>query len=205
MNRTPPIEIRRQLRREVQFGCPVPNCGNPYLEWHHFDPPWRVKEHHNPDGMIAICCQHHPQADAGAFTVEQLRQFKVDASASSRTVGGRFEWLRRKLLAVVGGNYYLGRDEILRYKGNPVIWFTRDEGGNFMLNFGPLSRSDAPRLAMEENFWLAHGDLADLDCPPSGKLIHARYPNGDEFKVEFFECDDAHSLRRRYPDANEAG
>src|SRR5918912_315690 len=36
VNRTPPAAVRRELRREVGFGCPVPDCGNPYLYWHHF-------------------------------------------------------------------------------------------------------------------------------------------------------------------------
>ena len=39
MNRTPPKKVIQTLRQEVGFGCPIPNCGNPYLEWHHFDPP----------------------------------------------------------------------------------------------------------------------------------------------------------------------
>ena len=32
--------------------------------------------------------------------------------------------------------------------------------------------------------------------------VHAKYPNGDEFRVEFFECNDEADLRRRYPDAH---
>ena len=75
VNRTPPPEVRRELRREVGFGCPVRDadgvrCGNPYLYYHHFDPPWATEEHHNPAGMIALCGEHHPKADAGTFTPE---------------------------------------------------------------------------------------------------------------------------------------
>ena len=57
MNRTPPKKVIQTLRQEVGFGCPVPNCGNPYLEWHHFDPPWSIENHHRPEGMIALCTQ----------------------------------------------------------------------------------------------------------------------------------------------------
>src|SRR5580693_411457 len=63
MTRTPPADIRRALRREVGFVCPVPGCTNPYLTRHHFDPIWRVREHHEPGGLIALCRDHHSQAD----------------------------------------------------------------------------------------------------------------------------------------------
>jgi len=29
--RTPPVEVRRRLRRKVGFGCPIPGSGSPYL------------------------------------------------------------------------------------------------------------------------------------------------------------------------------
>src|SRR5260221_10290048 len=127
MNRTPPKRVRRTLRHEVGFGCPVPGCGNPYLTWHHFDPPWEVQEHHNAEGMIALCEEHHNKADAKAFTVDQLRQFKRDAPATAKDVEGRFDWLRHRVLAVVGGNFYYENSVIFKYQNRPVIWFKRDD------------------------------------------------------------------------------
>jgi hypothetical protein len=37
---TIPEEVRRMLREQVNFGCPVSDCGHPYLMDHHFDPNW---------------------------------------------------------------------------------------------------------------------------------------------------------------------
>src|SRR3990172_955656 len=101
MDRTPPPDVRRELRREIGFGCAFPGCGNPYLYWHHFDPPWRKLQHHNPSGMIALCGEHHAKADVGAFTREQLREFKRGAIERAEEVKGRFDWMRHSLLAVV--------------------------------------------------------------------------------------------------------
>src|ERR1022692_4539989 len=70
---------KRRLRDDVGFCCPIPGCSSPYLEWHHFDPPWKVKHHHDPARMIALCRDHHPEADAGAFKVEQLHAYKATA------------------------------------------------------------------------------------------------------------------------------
>jgi hypothetical protein len=40
--------------------------------------------------MVALCLQHHEQADAGTFTNEQLRQFKATGCGGSPE--GRFNW-----------------------------------------------------------------------------------------------------------------
>src|SRR4051794_9583178 len=105
MTRTPPAEVRRALRKEVGFICPVPNCTNPNLTWHHFAPTWSECKHHDPQGMIALCKDHHGQADEGAFTVPQLRQLKRTGAekAGSLPVKEVFNWRRNRILAIVGG------------------------------------------------------------------------------------------------------
>ncbi|MEW8055956.1 MAG: hypothetical protein AB2796_11590, partial [Candidatus Thiodiazotropha sp.] len=105
MNRTPPKNVREKLRQEVGFGCPIDECSNPYLQWHHFDPPWRIKNHHNPEGMIALCPAHHGKADAGAYTPNQLRAYKKN-KVQSQKIKGKFDWLRNDLLVVIGGMFY---------------------------------------------------------------------------------------------------
>ena len=96
MNRTPPKAVLNELRSEVGYGCPVADCGSPYLTWHHFDPPWREQKHHNPEGMVALCRIHHDMADASSFTADQLRALKAQPSSG---VTGRLEWMRHRLLA----------------------------------------------------------------------------------------------------------
>src|SRR5215207_2549038 len=102
MTRTPPVKVIRQLRQEVGFCCPVEGCGNPYLTWHHFDPPWRVEEHHRPEGMIALCAEHASKADHGAFTDDQLRELKRIGRSRATEARARFDWIRRRVLGIVG-------------------------------------------------------------------------------------------------------
>ena len=201
MNRKPPIDIRRTLRREVGFGCPVPKCGSPYLEWHHFDPPWRVRQHHDPNGMIALCSEHHPKADAGAFTAEQLREFKINGAANHEEIRGRFDWLRNKLLLVAGSCFFYETLTILEFRGSPVIWLRRDENDYLLLNLRMLTTSKQNRLWLEDNYWIEKGMPIDFECPPSGKLIHAKYSNGDELRIEFFELPSPMEAQKRYPSA----
>jgi hypothetical protein len=204
MNRTPPAGVLRELRKEVGFGCPVPGCGNPYLYWHHFDPPWNEKEHHDPNGMIALCGEHHPKADAGAFTKEQLREFKQSGKSRAMEVKGRFDWMRRDLLAVVGGCMYLRVPVILEFRNEPAIWFNRDDEGYLLLNFRMLTTSGQARVRIEDNFWMPRGNPDEVESPPNGRKLRVCYNNGDSLSVEFFDVASAEDLFARYPSGNSA-
>jgi hypothetical protein len=197
MNRNPKIDVVRQLRNEVGFGCPVYGCANPYLEWHHFDPPWHIENHHNPEGMIALCTQHHKQADGGAYTNEQLHAMKND-SAHAEEVRGQFNWLRNDLLAVVGGNCYYETLKVLQIDGHDVIWFARDENGYLRLNIEMLSVLPEERALIEENIWRNVGTPKDINSPPQGKELRIDYRNGDHLFIKFLVIDSAEKAHKKY-------
>ena len=201
MDRKPPVGVRRELRKEVGFGCPYPGCGSPYLEWHHFDPPWRERQHHDPAGMIALCTEHHRKADGGAFTKDQLREFKDRGVARAEEVKGKFDWLRRDLLAVVGDNLFYNTPIIFNLNNHPVIWFKRDEDGYMLLNVRMLSMLPEPRAQIEDNFWIQSGDPEDLESPPSAKLLSVKYPNGDSVRVRFFELESAAEAAKNFSES----
>ncbi len=196
MNRTPPLEVRQQLRREVGFGCPVEGCDSPYLYWHHFDPPWSLRQHHNPQGMIALCAEHHAKADTGAYTVEQLRALKNHVH---RDLAGKFEWMRRELLVVVGGNFYHETPVAVQFQGQPVVWLNRDSEGYLLVNLAMLSTTKEPRAMMQDNYWMVLGTPADMECPPSGRKLKVRYSNDDRLGIEFFPLGDISDVNARYP------
>jgi hypothetical protein len=145
--------------------------------------------------MIALCAEHHAKADAGAFTVEQLRELK---SRPARVVVGRFDWRRRELLAVVGGNLYFETPVMVQHRGAPLIWFERDVESNLLLSAKMLSASSEPRLWLDNNDWHLEGPAVDLQSPPNGRLIRVQYPNGDSLRVEFLDLDSASVAAKRY-------
>jgi hypothetical protein len=196
--RKPPRDVLLQLRQEVGFCCPVADCGNPYLTWHHFDPPWRVEHHHRPEGMVALCRVHADQADNGAFTDDQIRELKALGRERAELVQGRFNWLRQDLLAVVGGNFYYKQDHILQIGSMDCIWFSRDERNNMLLNFRLPTLSGRPRAAIEDNVWTVLPEVNEVICPPGGRLVEVNYSNGDRFKAEFISVDSAGDLLKRY-------
>ena len=202
MNRTPPVAVRRQLRQEVGFGCPVPGCGNPYLTWHHFDPPWSVREHHEPNGMIALCRQHHDQADAGAYTSEQIRRFKEEAILHEREIRGRFEWMRRDLMVVAGGNFFYRPRYIVNLNGKSFLWCGRDQYNHLLMNLSMPDEHKSPGMVIQENYWTLEGKPKDVECPPSGKFIKVEYPNGDLFEINFLEMSNYDEIMQRYSNIN---
>jgi hypothetical protein len=151
--------------------------------------------------MIALCGEHHSKAEGGAFTLEQLKTFKVEANRNRGVIMGRFDWLRHRLLAVVGGNFYYETPIVFRFRNTPVVWFRKDRDGYLLLNLRMMSLSTEPRVIMEDNFWISKGAPSDLHCPPSGRLIHVQYPNDDELRIEFLELFSPHDIETRYPGA----
>lgn len=160
-----------------------------------------MRKHHNPEGMIALCSEHHDKADTGAYTKEQLREFKRVGAERAKEIKGRFDWMRHNLLAVVGGNFYYETPTIFEFRGEPSIWFNRDEDGYLLLNVRMLTISGKPRMRIEDSFWLTCGDPEDLESPPSGKLLHVKYPNEDMLQVQFFELASVAAAQKRYPEA----
>lgn len=192
-----PKHVKEILRKEVGFGCPVRNCGNPYLEYHHFDPPVHIEPHNNPEGMIALCPHHHKKADGSAYTVEQLHQFKQN-KVHSAFVSGNLEWLRRDILSIVGGNVFYETPIPIQIDGHNVVKFTRDELGYQRLSIEMLSLLPEERIIIEENSWENIGNPLDLRSPPQGKELEVRYSNGDYLYLKFLEIKDTAMLHKLY-------
>lgn len=202
IGRTIPQAVKRELRQEVEFGYPVPDCGNPYLEFHHFDPPWAVEKHHDPDRMIALCSTHHAKADA--WNPEQVRALK--RSPQNRPeVQGRIEWMSHSILAVVGGNFYYETPTILMLNGRRVVWFERDEQHYLLLNISMDAPGEPPRTSLTNNDWTIKGEPRDVISPPNGSQLKVQYPGGDFLEIRFKEYQSFETLSKAYPSIIEFG
>jgi hypothetical protein len=190
--RKPPTDVRRQLRREVGFGCPVRGCQSPYLQYHHFDPEWHVEQHHRPEGMIPLCAEHHGKA--AAWTPEDLRKMKEVATSQRVELLGRFEWMRRDVLAIVGGNSYYKTPYVVVANDNPVVWFERDGDDRLLLSVAMITTTHEPRAMLSANDWTVLGDPTDVESPPNGSSFKVKYSNGDMVAVRFRQWADEEAL-----------
>lgn len=176
INRNPPEAVKWALRKEVGFGCPVPGCREPFLTWHHFDPPWSARHHHEPDGMIALCLKHHAMADRGVFSKAQLKAFK-SSSHSVGEVRAKFEWARPKQLIRLGGFYVGGKNIVMEPKVGVFVeknFISLRENSVGLLELSFVLRDTwMNRVAvMENNMFVANPDrLFDLQVNAGATTI----------------------------------
>lgn len=156
-----------------------------------------IKPHNDPEGMIALCAQHHKKADGGAYTVEQLHNLKKD-KFNATVVKGNLDWLRRDLLAVVGGNFYFETPKIITVDGVDLVSLLRDEDGYLRLSVNMLSCLAEERIIIKDNYWENVGFPVDLRSPPQGKELEARYHNGDYLYLRFIELESFEKAQKRY-------
>jgi hypothetical protein len=149
--RQPSLEVKRFLRQEVHYACPVPECGRPLLEWHHFDPKWEEKHHHNPAGMIALCTSCHPKADRGTWTREELRLFKQNPAALG-FIRENFGWSDRSFLYRLGGVYAIDNTVgVLAINGQRILWNSRSPEGRLLLSLDLFGEKSECLLQVRDN------------------------------------------------------
>lgn len=166
----PPADVKRQLRQEVNFGCPVPDCGEPFLSWHHFDPQYHIRPHHNPAGMIALCWKHHKMADREAFSDDDLRRFKAQPNPPE-FIHGKFEWYCRAPIIRLGGCYANGWCEILINQCQ-VLRIGPGESGLMSMDFVLKAEDGSVLSSMHSNVLTGNpASLYDLSVTASGHMI----------------------------------
>lgn len=199
ISRNPPSGVKKHLRSEVNFGCPI--CGSPYLTYHHYDPPWNKKHHNKPDGMIALCVKHHGLADCGTYTKEQIKKFKKNPILKNPLISqGKFEWLRNELILEAGG-FYLDSHVYLRIDGQNIIWFNRDKENNILLNLNIVDMNGDSVVLIENNDWISIGsseEIDDIEVPPCGRslTIKAKNLGLQRINITFIEASQL-ALRKR--------
>lgn len=149
--REPYPEVKQFLRREVHYACPVPGCGSPLLEWHHFDPKWNKEHHHDPQGMIALCTSCHPKADGKKWTNEELRSFKQNP-APVGLIRETFGWSERSVVYRLGGSYATDCTAgVIAVNGKPVLWDRRSEEGRLLFSLDLFGEKGQCLLNVRDN------------------------------------------------------
>lgn len=185
-----PRPLQRQLRQEVNWGCPVAGCGSPFLSYHHFDPPFRdfrEDTQHEAEGIIALCLNHAAGADGGAFTNDQLRQMKRSPYLQGDRVRATQQgWLRRGTVLRAGSNLFLNIATLVAIGDEKVIWFSRNADGYIELSMNIRDVNGDPVFVMDRNDWVAFGDLSDVEARPRGRdLVVKSTERGFQLKLTF--------------------
>lgn len=187
MNRRPPADVRRQLRKEANFGCVV--CGTPIIQYHHIIP-FSEKEHHNPDEMVVLCPNHHDHAgpDAEALTPDDLYEYKDNPHVSDIVDYDLYYESSTPILNIAETRCQLkNRSEmtILQIHDEPLIEMGYEEG---VLQFSVKLYNEENDLIAEldENEWWADtNDVWDLQYRANHfKIWHDRRDIGLEIEYD---------------------
>lgn len=170
MYRSPPAHVQRVLRQEVNYCCPVPDCAEPFLTWHHFDPPWNLEQHHRPEGMIALCVKHHRQAEGGIFGIDEIRKWKKYPN-QGELAKTKFEWYGAMPLIRLGGCYAARGRWLIIVNGEHLLKiFSEDR--NLVFNFTLRNEANENLARMENNlFSYEPSVIHDLSVSASGHQI----------------------------------
>jgi hypothetical protein len=156
--------------------------------------------------MIAVCLQHHKEADGGAFTKDQLRHLKREPflNTSGQYLTGRFNWRRDRILLLAGSNWFLDCRALFAVRGRDMVWFSAGDDGAALLNLDLFDSAGQLVLSMRDNDWVASTSLEDIHCPPAGKSLEVKLrQDGAWLNVRFSEpsaarlADEAREVSRR--------
>lgn len=152
--RTPRVAVRRFLRKEVGYACPI--CGDPLLTYHHIVP-WSEEEHFRTADMIALCYRHAREADSGTICRRDLRQLKkTQLSPKTGTIGHKFtifDWRDFSLFLANRTVLFTNCFIVLRVIDRNVIWFVPSEHG-LLFSLAINDEAGKPLLLIEDNDWL---------------------------------------------------
>lgn len=167
--------------------CIAPGCANPYL----------IRHPIGPDETVALCLTHAREAADTEAPADRLRAL---AQAATRPDPRRPRpiWQQRPLLARVASNFFYETPILFRLGPVPCIALNRSDEGNLLLTLRMPTTSDQPKAAITDNVWDVLPDGAEVICPPSGRLLDIRYPDGDRFRIEFSDIQSAHALQMRF-------
>ncbi|MFI7586974.1 hypothetical protein ACIB24_07850 [Spongisporangium articulatum] len=149
--------------------------------------------------MIALCPLHAGKADSDHYPEDLLRKWKRDGVGLAQEVSGKFDFMRRDLMWLVGGSLYHRVPVVLQVEDEPWIWETRDEDGYARLNFKTQVGRERPVLQLDDNVWRVPPGAARIDCLPRGRRLRVDFPGGDTFRANFLEAGDPEELMRIVP------
>lgn len=183
----PPAAVRRQLRKEANFGCVI--CGAPVIEYHHIVP-YSEEEHYDPDRMVVLCRNHHAEAGphSEAITRDQLYDHKENPY-NQDIVEYDFYFKSNTPAIQFGGNYFRLRSEtrmvVLQIADQPLIEISLEDG---ILQFSALLFDKSESLIAELNqnqWWAETDDVWDLEYSNNQfKIWHQKREIGLEISYD---------------------
>ena len=152
--------------------CAHPDCDEPYLQYHHFDPQWHEEHHHRPEGN-ARALPHPPRSGRRLGQIARFANGRTWVRSLKQS-GSKVQWTRDNTVFVVGGSIAIGCEILLMVNNEPIIPITTDDGDRSLLNLTLRDRQGNEAFVMRDNDWIAHPAWDDIEVPPKGRSLTIR-------------------------------
>lgn len=177
LQRNIPDSVARQIRQRCGFGCVI--CGDPFIYYHHFDPPFNQAREHRAEGITILCGNHHREADHGRRSIESIKA--RDADPECRRRGHTVAVLDGSTgpLKFIMGSAVFDTPVILMYETIELISFRPPETNEapWRLSARIFDRIGRELLRITDNEWRI--DTNRYDVTAEGKVIEVRQRKGD--------------------------
>ena len=172
-----PEPIARQIRQRCGFGCVI--CGNPFIDYHHFDPPFSQVREHRADGITILCANHHREANHGRRSAESIKAYNADPECrrTGHTVAALDGSMRP--LKFMMGSAVFDTPVVLMYESTEIISFRppEAEGAPWRLSARIFDRTGRELLRITDNEWRI--GINQYDITAQGKTVEVRQKKGD--------------------------
>lgn len=170
-----PNDVKRILRQEAGFGCA--KCGFPFFEFHHIIE-YSVEKHFRPEDMIALCPNCHHEANVGALTIEEQRNYKKQPHNISRGFTEGQLKINQTSVVVNMGSIQFVNDGFVFVVDNEPLFKIMDISGKLELSLTLYDKDDNLLLIVENNHWI-QGDSFIWDLEYGFQWIKLREKSRD--------------------------
>lgn len=144
--------------------------------------------------MIALCREHHDEADQGHYSKEELRRLKQSRKSSADVVGAFPSWQKEVLLIRIAGLYAAASQIAMSVGGEQFLQVSKNEVDMLSLSFIIRSQDGETIAKMLENDLEVYPDnIHDLECTAkkSGVKMWLKHRDlGLELSYKRIDCEE---------------
>jgi predicted nucleic acid-binding Zn-ribbon protein len=150
-----PADVKRVLRQDACFGCCA--CGNPLLQYHHIIP-YAEDHHFRPADMMALCPNHHVEANERVLDEQQQRALKTSPfNCNQGLASGQLALRQLNTDVDLGGHIFVAdAGQLIRVDGDPLLTTRVSSAGGLLLSVRLFHQEDQLVAEVVDNEWISY-------------------------------------------------
>lgn len=146
-----PDSTKRIVRQEAFFGCV--KCGNPIVEYAHIIS-YNISKDNSLGNLVTLCPTDHTKYDLGAYTEEEIREFKSNPFNKGRDIKDSFTITGSDPIIEAGTNLCINTPVLLMVDNKNIVTLIKEKD---MLTLNALfyNRNNELVAFIKNNEWVS--------------------------------------------------